>query len=110
MTNMSTTSHTPRHSQTVSPPLSVATPSTVGPQTQRLNIVTRLAMEGNAKRAENVPIKVYMKVCCLFQRLTCTSEVLFRNEAGPPGRQHCTWKRDPALQRLASPFVVWGQL
>jgi hypothetical protein len=66
MTNMSTTSYTPRRSQTVSPPLSVATPSTVGTHTQRLNIVTRLAIEGNAKRADSVPIKVYMKVCCLF--------------------------------------------
>lgn len=63
MTNMSTTSYTPRHSRTISPPLSVATPSTVGPQTQRLNVVTRLTVEGNAKRAENVPIKMYMKVC-----------------------------------------------
>ena len=63
MTNMSTTSYTPRHSRTTSPPLSVATPSTVGPQTQRLNVVTRLTVEGNAKRAESVPIKMYMKVC-----------------------------------------------
>jgi hypothetical protein len=63
MTNMSTTAYTPRHSRTTSPPLSVATPSTVGPQTQRLNIVTRLAVEGNAKRDESVPIKMYMKVC-----------------------------------------------
>jgi hypothetical protein len=63
MTNMSTTSYTPRHSRTTSPPLSVATPSTVGPQTQRLNVVTRLTVEGNAKRVENVPIKMYMKVC-----------------------------------------------
>ncbi len=63
MTNMSTTPYTPRHSRTTSPPLSVATPSTVGPQTQRLNIVTRLAVEGNAKRVESVPIKMYMKVC-----------------------------------------------
>ena len=64
MTNMSTMAYTPRHSRTASPPLSVASPSTVGPQTQRLNIVTRLAVEGNAKRAESVPIKMYMKVCC----------------------------------------------
>ena len=64
MTNISTTSYTPRHSRTVSPPLSAATPSTVGPQTQRLNIITRLAIEGNAKRAESVPIKMYMKVRC----------------------------------------------
>lgn len=63
MTNMSTMSHTPRHSRTTSPPLSVATPSTVGPQTQRLNVVTRLTVEGNAKRSESVPIKMYMKVC-----------------------------------------------
>ena len=63
MTNMSTASYTPRHSRTTSPPLSVATPSTVGPQTQRLNVVTRLTVEGNAKRAEGVPIKMYMKVC-----------------------------------------------
>jgi hypothetical protein len=73
---MSTTSYTPRHSQTVSPPLSVATPSTVGPHTQRLNIVTRLAIEGNAKRTDSVPIKVYMKVCCLFQRRACASDAL----------------------------------
>jgi len=63
MTNMSTSSYTSRHSRTASPPLSVATPSTLGPQTQRLNIVTRLAVVGNAKRAEGVPIKMYMKVC-----------------------------------------------
>ena len=63
MTNMSTTSYTPRHSRTTSPPLTVATPSTVGPQTQRLNVVTRLTVEGNTKRAESVPIKMYMKVC-----------------------------------------------
>ena len=60
-----TTPYTPRHSRTHSPPLSVSSPSTLGPQTQRLNIVTRLAVEGNAKKAENVPIKMYMKVCFL---------------------------------------------
>ncbi|KAH9005000.1 hypothetical protein EDB86DRAFT_3187498 [Lactarius hatsudake] len=54
--------YTPRHSRTNSPPLSVSSPSTLGPQTQRLNIVTRLAVEGNAKKAENVPIKMYMKL------------------------------------------------
>ncbi|KAF8275179.1 hypothetical protein EI94DRAFT_36799 [Lactarius quietus] len=62
MTNMSATPYTPRHPRTHSPPLSVSSPSTLGPQTQRLNIVTRLAVEGNAKRAENVPIKMYMKL------------------------------------------------
>ncbi|KAH9180402.1 hypothetical protein EDB89DRAFT_1919010 [Lactarius sanguifluus] len=62
MTNMTTISYTPRHSRTNSPPLSVSSPSTLGPQTQRLNIVTRLAVEGNAKKAENVPIKMYMKL------------------------------------------------
>jgi len=99
---MSTTSYTPRHPQTVSPPLSVTSPSTVGPQTQRLNIVTRLAIEGNARRAESVPIKVYMKVCCFFQCFICASDALFLHGARPPGRQHCTWERDPALQRLVS--------
>jgi hypothetical protein len=63
MTNTLTTAYTPRHSRTTSPPLSTATPSTVGPQTQRLNIVTRLVVEGSAKRSESVPIKMYMKVC-----------------------------------------------
>jgi hypothetical protein len=107
---MSTTSYTPRRSQTVSPPLSVATPSTVGPHTQRLNIVTRLAIEGNAKRADSVPIKVYMKVCCLFQRRACASDALlfFFYQARPARRQHCTWKRDPALQRLVSPLSSVG--
>lgn len=103
---MSTTSHTPRHSQTISPPLSVTSPSTVGPQTQRLNIVTRLAIEGNAKRAESVPIKVYMKVCCSFQPFVYVSDVLFLYEARPTSRQHRTWERDPALQRFVSPLTL----
>jgi hypothetical protein len=60
---MSTTSYTSRHSRVHSPPLSVTATSTVGPQSQRLNIVTRLAIEGNAKKTESVPIKMYMKVC-----------------------------------------------
>ncbi|KAI0273473.1 hypothetical protein BC834DRAFT_854016 [Gloeopeniophorella convolvens] len=59
---MSAASYTPRHSRALSPPASVSSPSTVGPQTQRLNIVTRLAIEGSAKRDENVPIKMYMKL------------------------------------------------
>ncbi|KAH9079269.1 hypothetical protein EDB83DRAFT_2341724 [Lactarius deliciosus] len=62
MTNMTAIPYTPRHSRTSSPPLSVSSPSTLGPQTQRLNIVTRLAVEGNAKKVENVPIKMYMKL------------------------------------------------
>ncbi|KAI0306721.1 hypothetical protein B0F90DRAFT_1623665 [Multifurca ochricompacta] len=63
MTSISTTPYTPRLSRTNSPPLSATSPSTVlGPQTQRLNIVTRLAIEGNAKKAESVPIKIYMKL------------------------------------------------
>ncbi|KAH9043385.1 hypothetical protein EDB85DRAFT_1914947 [Lactarius pseudohatsudake] len=62
MANMTAIPYTPRHSRTNSPPLSVSSPSTLGPQTQRLNIVTRLAVEGNAKKAENVPIKMYMKL------------------------------------------------
>jgi hypothetical protein len=64
---MSTTSYTPRHSRVQSPPLSVTTPSTVGPQSQRLNIVTRLAIEGNAKKTDGVPIKMYIKVSRVFE-------------------------------------------
>lgn len=94
---MSSTPYTPRHSRTHSPPLSVTTPSTVGPQTQRLNIVTRLAIEGDAKKTESVPIKMYMKVCRVVERHILTSHILFHPEARSPRRQHYSWKRDPAL-------------
>ncbi|KAI9460035.1 hypothetical protein F5148DRAFT_1377441 [Russula earlei] len=78
MTNMSNTS---RHSRNTSPPLSVATPSTVGPQTQRLNIVTRLAVEGSAKRAEGVPIKMYMKLALPVDNIVPGSAIpLFKEE------------------------------
>ena len=84
MTNMSTTSYTPRHSRTTSPPLSVATPSTVGPQTQRLNVVTRLTVEGSAKRAEGVPIKMYMKVCLSTEYHTFASDISFATKLALP--------------------------
>ncbi|KAI0256546.1 hypothetical protein BJV78DRAFT_288017 [Lactifluus subvellereus] len=78
---MSTKSYTPRHPRTHSPPLSVTTPSTVGPQTQRLNIVTRLAIEGNAKKTEGVPIKMYMKLALPIDSITPGSAIpLFREE------------------------------
>lgn len=81
MTNMSATPYTPRHSRTHSPPLSVSSPSTLGPQTQRLNIVTRLAVEGNAKKAENVPIKMYMKLALPIDSIVPGSAIpLFKEE------------------------------
>lgn len=94
---MSSAPYTPRHSRSHSPPLSVTTPSTVGPQTQRLNIVTRLAIEGDAKKTESVPIKMYMKVCRVVERYILISHILFHPEARSPSRQHYSWKRDPAL-------------
>lgn len=108
MTNMSTTSYTPRHSRTTSPPLSVATPSTVGPQTQRLNVVTRLTVEGNAKRAESVPIKMYMKVCRPLS--TTPAHLMYLcHEARSSCGQHCSWERDSALQRLAPSLSIVAQ-
>lgn len=108
MTNMSTASYTPRHSRTTSPPLSVATPSTVGPQTQRLNVVTRLTVEGNAKRAESVPIKMYMKVC---RPLSFTPTLLMYpcHEARSSCGQHRSRERDSALQRLVSSLSIVAQ-
>jgi hypothetical protein len=108
MTNMSTTSYTPRHSRTTSPPLSVATPSTVGPQTQRLNVVTRLTVEGNAKRAESVPIKMYMKVCRPLST-TPAHLIYLCHEARSSCGQHCSWERDSALQRLAPSLSIVAQ-
>ncbi|KAH9060011.1 hypothetical protein EDB87DRAFT_1618001 [Lactarius vividus] len=81
MTNMTAIPYTPRHSRTNSPPLSVSSPSTLGPQTQRLNIVTRLAVEGNAKKAENVPIKMYMKLALPVDNIVPGSAIpLFKEE------------------------------
>lgn len=36
----------------------------------------------------------------------CASDPLFLHQARPPGRQHCTWERDPALQRFVSPLTL----
>ncbi|KZV65413.1 hypothetical protein PENSPDRAFT_638385 [Peniophora sp. CONT] len=55
------TSYSSRYARALSPPLSSAG-STVGPQVQSLKIVTRLAIEGNAKEGEGVPIKMYLKL------------------------------------------------
>jgi hypothetical protein len=94
---MSTTSYTPRYSRAHSPPLSVTTPSTVGPQSQRLNIVTRLAIQGNAKKTDSVPIKMYMKVRRVFESCILISHMLFHREARSPSRQHYSWKCNPTL-------------
>ena len=57
--------HTPassRRSGATSPPLSTASISTAGQQ-QRLNVVTRIAVEGKAKQGETgVAIRMYLKV------------------------------------------------
>ncbi|TFY71875.1 hypothetical protein EVG20_g1125 [Dentipellis fragilis] len=53
----------PRQNGTSSPPSSITGTSTVSPQVQRMNIVTRIAIEGKAKRdEENVAIKMYLKL------------------------------------------------
>lgn len=60
-----------RHTRTVSPPLTTASYSnatTIGQQ--KLNVVTRLAIEGKSKKDwDGASIKVYLKVS---RRLVCT--------------------------------------
>lgn len=52
-----------RLTRALSPPLS-SSPSFTAGQQQKLNVVTRLAIEGKAKQgAEGVGIKMYLKVC-----------------------------------------------
>ncbi|KAI0060878.1 hypothetical protein BV25DRAFT_911170 [Artomyces pyxidatus] len=80
---MSTTpsTYSSRHTRTLSPPTSVTNGSTIGLQMQRLNIVTRLAIEGNAKNAENVAIKMYLKLALPADNITPGSAIpLFKEE------------------------------
>ncbi|KAI0317461.1 hypothetical protein OF83DRAFT_1292220 [Amylostereum chailletii] len=77
----SPSTYTPRHVRALSPPLSAATGSTVGPQMQRLNIVTRLAIEGHAKKGDSVTIKMYLKLALPADNITPGSAIpLFKEE------------------------------
>ncbi|THH19460.1 hypothetical protein EW146_g1695 [Bondarzewia mesenterica] len=83
MADMSTPSaYSSRYTRTISPPLSTAGASTISPQTQRLNVVTRLAIEGKAKRNEsNVAIKMYLKLTLPADSITPGSAIpLFKEE------------------------------
>ena len=58
------TPFTPRHVRQMSPPLSVSASQafTIGQQ-QKINVVTRLAIEGKAKHGQDgASIRVYLKV------------------------------------------------
>jgi len=57
---------TSRHTRALSPPLSTSSQAfTIGTQ-PKLNIVTRLAIEGRAKHGQDgAAIKMYLKVCNL---------------------------------------------
>jgi hypothetical protein len=52
-----------RHTRTMSPPLSSAPSLTTQSQQNKFHVVTRLAIEGNAKQGESgAGIKMYLKV------------------------------------------------
>ncbi|KAH7911405.1 hypothetical protein BJ138DRAFT_1063131 [Hygrophoropsis aurantiaca] len=73
-----------RHSRTYSPPLSTAGSSTTFTQGQqtKLNIVTRLAIEGKAKKGQDgAAIKIYMKLSVPMDNVTPGSTIpLFPEE------------------------------
>jgi hypothetical protein len=56
-----------RHARAISPPLSANASSqtfTATAQQPKLNVVTRLAIEGKAKQGQDgIAIKMYLKVC-----------------------------------------------
>lgn len=89
-----------RHARTLSPPLSTSSQALTAGQQQRLNVVTRLAIEGKAKQGENgAAIKMYLKV-----RETTFAEgwmltMVIR-------RCHCPWIASPQGQRYPSFLVI----
>lgn len=96
------TTYSTRHSRAFSPPLSTHGASTIGPQLQlqRLHIVTRLVIEGRARRDEsNVSIKMYLRVrLTVYGYLDSTNlqrDVLVDSTSGQcHPRKHC-----PLIQR-----------
>ncbi|KAI0032814.1 hypothetical protein K488DRAFT_78243 [Vararia minispora EC-137] len=70
-----------RHTRALSPPLSSATGSTISPHVSRMNIVTRLAIEGHAKEGDSVPIRMYLKLAVPADNVSPGSTIpLFKEE------------------------------